>query len=75
MTTLWSPNVDHAAFGGPLLLGGALLVAEWFNRRKPHALCIEEWPVTARWSTYLVLGLALVIFGSVESRAFVYFQF
>ena len=75
MTQLWLPAVDHAAFAGPLALGGLLLCAEWFNRDRPHTLSIENWPVGARWFTYLTLGLALVIFGSVESRAFVYFQF
>ena len=74
-THLWSAAVDHSQFVTPLLLGAALLTAEWFNRDRPHALSIEGWPPLARRATYAALGLALIVFGSVQSRAFVYFQF
>ena len=71
----WLGHVDHGQFLLPLLAGFGLICVEWFNRDRPHTLSIEAWPVTARWATYIGLGLALIIFGNVHTRAFVYFQF
>lgn len=53
-----------------------LLVCEWVQREKPHALQIEEQLTfrPLRWLTYLVLGVWIgMYFGGSES--FIYFQF
>jgi len=69
------PTVDHQAFVLPICMGFALIACEWFQRSKPHGLEIGHWPRWIRWGTYISLGLILLSFGSVKSRAFVYFQF
>jgi alginate O-acetyltransferase complex protein AlgI len=51
-----------------------LLVIEWFQRNKQHALQIDKIPVFARWITYY--ALILLIFNKGGHQAtFIYFQF
>ncbi len=62
-----------------MLLGcglGILTVVlfEWLQRRKAHALEQLPMPAPARWVIYLVLGVAVIsFFGS--QKQFIYFQF
>jgi hypothetical protein len=52
----------------------AVLVIEWIQRKKQHALEIEKMQVALRWSIYWVCTfICLFYFGN--ERTFIYFQF
>ncbi|MEE2785831.1 MAG: MBOAT family O-acyltransferase [Myxococcota bacterium] len=68
-----APQYD--TFLGPVSIAVALLVAEWPSRTRRHGLDIAHWAPWARWLSYAALALVILVFGSVESREFVYFQF
>ena len=65
----------HGGFAKPLALGVVVLAIEWLQREREHALEISSWSVPARWSTYLVCLVALLILGNYGHREFIYFQF
>lgn len=61
-----------------LLLGiSALLLTEWFQRRKEHALQFDEAtvPQLARAGAYLLTALTILLFSPQENSPFIYFQF
>ena len=66
---------DFEPFLGPCALAAAVPFFEWWQRRQQHGLEIARWPLWARWGTYVLLCLALLLHGNTRSREFVYFQF
>jgi alginate O-acetyltransferase complex protein AlgI len=51
-----------------------LLIVEWIQREKAHALQIEKLPIWVRWPAYyIVLGLIFIFYK--EEQVFIYFQF
>ncbi len=66
---------DSGEYGRALVLALAGLAIEWLQRDKQHALEVAALPLIVRWGLYLVLGAAIVVFGSFGSSEFIYFQF
>ena len=52
-----------------------LLLAEWIQREKQHALDISWLPVAARWGVYVTVCLAIALLGAFDATTFIYFQF
>jgi D-alanyl-lipoteichoic acid acyltransferase DltB (MBOAT superfamily) len=60
----------------PLALILLLLVAEWLQRSKQHALQIDRLSTTVRWSIYVAALVLFLYFGEFNSDVqFIYFQF
>jgi len=57
-----------------LLWGALLLVAEWIQRDKQHALQFDRLPVYARWCVYYAI-IILILFRGGQQETFIYFQF
>jgi len=52
-----------------------LMVTEWIQRDRQHALQFEKVPVTVvRWSLYIMITLIIFCFGTNQQK-FIYFQF
>jgi alginate O-acetyltransferase complex protein AlgI len=56
-------------------LCAAMFGVEWFQRERLHGLSIAHLPCAVRRGVYYVLVGMLLLFGSVESTPFIYFQF
>jgi D-alanyl-lipoteichoic acid acyltransferase DltB (MBOAT superfamily) len=54
---------------------GALFVAEWIQRGKPHVLFAADWPRPIRWAAYCGLTIVVLLVGTFSSSQFIYFQF
>ena len=52
-----------------------ILVSEWLQREKQHAMQIESWPVWMRWSAYYAIVIAVLLFRETDYVPFIYFQF
>jgi alginate O-acetyltransferase complex protein AlgI len=52
-----------------------LLLFEWMNRDKIHALDIANYNQSNRWMLYLILIIMIITFGSFNQNSFIYFQF
>jgi D-alanyl-lipoteichoic acid acyltransferase DltB (MBOAT superfamily) len=63
------------AFGRSLALGAFVLLVEWFQRDKQHALECQAWPLPARWPAYAGLIAGILVLGNFGSTEFIYFQF
>ena len=50
----------------------ALLAVEWLRRDHIHALQRMTIPVSARWALYVMMSLAILIFGNFGGQEFVY---
>ena len=59
----------------PCALGLALLAIEWLRQGREHPLEVSAWPVVARWFLYYLLVGSLLLWGSIDHVAFIYFQF
>ena len=66
---------DHLRYLPTLVLSAALLVYEGLTRRWEHGLAIGRLPAPARWVAYLVLCMAIVVFGYLGGRQGIYVQF
>lgn len=66
---------DHARYVPVLALSSALLAYEWFTRRWEYGLSVARLPRPARWGAYLVLCMALLLFGYLGGRQGIYVQF
>ncbi|NOZ02012.1 MAG: MBOAT family protein, partial [Deltaproteobacteria bacterium] len=55
--------------------GVALLVMEWPNRGKQHALESLKSPVAVRWMIYLAISTSIILLGRFGGNQFIYFQF
>jgi len=55
---------------------GILLVAEWLQRKKQHAMQLDNFPKYLRWIIYYALaGITFYYFNLNSGQSFVYFQF
>ena len=52
-----------------------LLVAEWIQREKGHALAIESASPVTRWMVYYGVIICIFLFGNTGNVPFIYFQF
>ena len=66
---------DHLRYLPTLLLSAGLLVYEGFTHRWEHGLAVDRWPLPARWAAYLVLAMAVLVFGYLGGRQGIYVQF
>lgn len=59
-----------------LIFSCILLIAEWLQRDKDHALQLSntKLPKAVRWSLYYVIGVVIIWFGGYQ-ETFIYFQF
>lgn len=58
-----------------LILIALLVAVEWIQRKKEHALKIEEIKTRSiRWLVYLAISLSIIFLGG-EQQEFIYFQF
>ncbi|MBT3207408.1 MAG: MBOAT family protein [Bacteroidetes bacterium] len=64
---------------GKVLLSGIfiifLVVFEYIQRKKEHALEIQKWNLIFRWSFYFFVLFIGVFFGNFNEVEFIYFQF
>lgn len=64
----------------PMAFGVVMIIAEWLQRTKQHALQIDgNWCVplrmrSVRWALYVLIGAATVWFQGAQ-QSFIYFQF
>jgi alginate O-acetyltransferase complex protein AlgI len=72
-------SFDYVSFSfyylGYLPLAFGLLLAEWIQRDKQHALEIDSFPVYVRWTGYIAVLVVIFLFGVSNSKSFIYFQF
>jgi alginate O-acetyltransferase complex protein AlgI len=52
-----------------------VLVIEWFQRDKQHALQIDKIPVWGRWGTYYAVLTSILLYANTGHVPFIYFQF
>ena len=52
-----------------------LVLFEWMNRDKIHALDIANYNKSNRWVLYLIIIIMIITFGSFNQNSFIYFQF
>ena len=52
-----------------------LLLFEWMNREKIHALDIANYNKSNRWMLYLIIIIMIITFGAFNHNSFIYFQF
>lgn len=62
-------------FGAPLAFSVMMLVAEWFQREKAHALEVARVRPVYRWAAYYAAAVALLLLGNFSEEMFIYFQF
>ena len=62
----------------PLLYCLIIVTAEWIQRRKAHALCLDSGfaarSATVRWAVYLLVAMSIIVLRG-DSQTFIYFQF
>ena len=52
-----------------------LVLFEWINRDKIHALDIANYNKSNRWMLYLIIIIMIITFGAFNHNSFIYFQF
>ena len=52
-----------------------LVLFEWINRDKTHALDIANYNKSNRWMLYLIIIIMIITFGAFNQNSFIYFQF
>ncbi len=72
---LAAPPLDSSQLMHGIPYVVALLVIEWVQREKQHALQIGALPVWARWTSYYGLVLAIFFLSATDHVPFIYFQF
>ncbi len=70
LTLFYSKKIAVLAFGSSV----CLILAEWIQRRKPHALYTLPGQFYLRWGIYYFLVFTILFFSGGE-RTFIYFQF
>jgi len=58
-----------------LLCISILVLFEWINRDKIHALDIANYNKSNRWMLYLTIIIMIITFGAFNHNSFIYFQF
>ena len=71
----FDPSYWHGQYTGYILMALALLVIEWFQRDKQHALQIAHTDYAWRWAAYAACTLSILILGNFGAVDFIYFQF
>ena len=75
--------LNSSLFSIPMIISGLkrtvlsiviLLIVEWINRTKQHALQIDNWHPIVRYACYYALILYILAFGA-NGQSFIYFQF
>ena len=75
--------LNSSLFSIPMIISGSkrtilsiviLLIVEWINRTKQHALQIDNWYPIARYACYYAIILYILAFGA-DGQSFIYFQF
>lgn len=74
-TTSWLGATDWGLMPVHVLFGLALMVCEWPQREKQHALQIGALVPAVRWFIYCALIVVLFVFGYFGETTFIYFQF
>jgi alginate O-acetyltransferase complex protein AlgI len=59
----------------PLVPCFVVLVVEWLQRTKPHALAVSHFPLVVRRLVYYAVLFSILSFGNFGEKAFIYFQF
>ena len=67
--------LEHAIYGPAMACIGLLLLAEWLQRNRQHALEALAFTRPLRWSLYIGLVLLIVFVGDHADQTFIYFQF
>jgi len=57
----------------PLSLG--FMIFEWYNQKKSHPFDLDGYPTWLRRSLYVIMILAVFLFGYFGTEPFYYFQF
>jgi D-alanyl-lipoteichoic acid acyltransferase DltB (MBOAT superfamily) len=52
-----------------------VLIVEWFQRDRQHALQVENIPVWGRWAAYYAVFITIFLFANTGHVPFIYFQF
>jgi alginate O-acetyltransferase complex protein AlgI len=73
VTTPWGGIAGDLIW--PLAVCILVLMIEWLQRSKVHALAIEGFPVVLRWTIYVFGIAAFIVFGNFGRHEFIYFQF
>jgi D-alanyl-lipoteichoic acid acyltransferase DltB (MBOAT superfamily) len=68
-------SIDVSQVWPFLALIGGLVLAEWHQRDKQHALQVGALPGPARWAIYVVVFVAILVAGNFGEIEFIYFQF
>lgn len=63
------------AFKSGLPYAAVLLVVEWAQRHREHALALGEMPRAAQWFIYYLVVITIFMFGNFGHVPFIYFQF
>ena len=71
---LETPDLRPKAFLSMVLIG-FLIIFEYIQRKKQHALEIEKWHLIFRWSFYFLILFVGIFFGNFNKVEFIYFQF
>jgi alginate O-acetyltransferase complex protein AlgI len=74
---IFSPSLfdlPSGFFKTGVIWGLVLIVAEWIQRDKQHALQLDKLPVYVRWAAYYILLFLIFNMGG-KQETFIYFQF
>ena len=76
---IFQPSIlSYPEVGSPKLVGviALLVIAEWFQREKQHALQLHGaiWTKPVRWAAYYGIVVLVIAFGG-RQQEFIYFQF
>lgn len=58
-----------------ILFAGPLVLLEILQERSGQLLIIKQWPIYIRYGVYALMVFAIVVSGSMDNYAFIYFQF
>jgi len=75
VTVSWLGPLETGLIPLHVLYGLTLLICEWPQRKKQHALQIGHLSHTARWGIYSLLIAVLFVLGYTGETTFIYFQF
>lgn len=53
----------------------AMLAIEWIQRHRAHPLDIAALPLPVRWASYYAIASGILVLGTFQHTAFIYFQF
>jgi D-alanyl-lipoteichoic acid acyltransferase DltB (MBOAT superfamily) len=68
-------GMSHGTYLPALGVCGALLVWEWWQRTRPHALDIARLPTVVRWAIYYLIVILIFWYGVTSNVPFIYVKF